>query len=81
MATLTASTAQLLGWVAETPRTYAETIERWQTHCPRLAIWEDALADGLVRVVRGSVQLTSTGRLALSRMPTTHNGVVSDTRT
>jgi hypothetical protein len=62
MATLTASTAQLLAWIAEEPRTYAATIERWQTHCPRLAIWEDALADGLVRIERGSVLLTSTGR-------------------
>jgi len=61
MTTLTASTAQLLAWIAEAPRTYAQTIERWQTHCPRLAIWEDALADGLVRVERGSVVVTSAG--------------------
>lgn len=67
MATLTASTAQLLAWIAEAPRTYAETIERWQTHCPRLAIWEDALADGLVRIERGSVVLTLTGQQTLRR--------------
>ena len=60
--TVTAPTAQLLAWIAEQPRTYAETIEAWKTSCPRLAVWEDALADGLVRVERGSVLLTAAGQ-------------------
>jgi len=43
-------TLDLLEWVARTPRTYHETMEVWRSSCPRLAIWEDALADGLVAV-------------------------------
>lgn len=55
------STLQLLVWIAEKPRTYADTIEVWKTSCPRLAVWEDALLDDLVRVKRGSVILTAAG--------------------
>jgi hypothetical protein len=60
--TVTAPTVQLLAWIAERSRSYAETIEVWKTSCPRLAVWEDALADQLVRVDRGCVLLTTTGR-------------------
>jgi hypothetical protein len=60
-----APTLQLLGWVAERDRTYAETIGAWKSSCPRLMIWEDALADGLLRVDRGAVLLTAAGLLAL----------------
>jgi hypothetical protein len=55
-------TLQLLAWLAEGPRSYGETIEVWRTSCPRLAVWEDALADDLVRIDRGSVLLTAAGR-------------------
>lgn len=40
-------------WLGSAPRTYAEVMEAWQTSCPRLSIWEDALADGLVTSERG----------------------------
>jgi hypothetical protein len=43
-----ALTIQLLEWIAERPRTYAEGIEVWRTSCPRLSIWEDACIDGLI---------------------------------
>jgi len=56
-----ALTDQLLAWIAEAPRSYAETMEAWRTSCPRLSVWEDALADGLVRVDRDRVQLTAAG--------------------
>jgi hypothetical protein len=56
-----APTVQLLWWLSEQPRGYGETIEAWKTSCPRLAVWEDALADGLVRVDRGRVLLTTAG--------------------
>jgi len=59
---VTAPTLQLLAWLAERPRSYAETIETWKTSCPRLSVWEDAVSDRLVRVERGSVLLTETGR-------------------
>jgi hypothetical protein len=66
------ATLDFLTWVSSRPRTYDETMAAWRTSCPRLSIWEDALADGLVRVVRGSngvppaVALTPHGRDALT---------------
>jgi len=54
-----------LQWLAERPRTYAETIEVWKSSCPRLMHWEDAIADGLVRVQSGRVYLTDAGELRL----------------
>jgi hypothetical protein len=63
---MTALTTQMLAWIAEEPRTYAETMEVWKTSCPRLAVWEDAVADGLVRIVRGSVVLTDAGTESLA---------------
>ena len=56
-----APTLQLLAWIAEESRSYAETIDVWKTSCPRLSVWEDAVADGLVRIDRGSVRLTAAG--------------------
>jgi hypothetical protein len=67
--TVTASTVQLLAWIAEQSRSYAETIEVWKTSCPRLAVWEDALADDLVRVDRGCVRLTVAGTELLTTVP------------
>jgi hypothetical protein len=62
---LTAPALQLLGWVAERDRTYAETIDVWKSSCPRLTVWEDALAAGLLRIDHGAVVLTDAGLLAL----------------
>lgn len=67
--TLSAPTVQLLEWLAERPRSYAETIEAWRSSCPRLTVWEDALSDGLVRVEGRSVALTAVGRGALHAPP------------
>jgi hypothetical protein len=58
----TALTLQMLEWIGERPRTYAETLEAWKTSCPRLTIWEDAVSGGLVRVERGAVVLTTIGQ-------------------
>lgn len=69
MPTVTAPTVQLLAWIAERSRSYGETLEAWQTSCPRLAVWEDALADGLVRIDRGCVLLTATGNELLTTLP------------
>jgi hypothetical protein len=69
-------TLQRLAWLAERPRTYVETMDAWRTSCPRLSIWEDALADRLVGITpgdgrggqRGSrVDLTPEGRSLLDR--------------
>jgi hypothetical protein len=69
-------TLQMLGWLARRRRTYGETMEAWRTSCPRLSIWEDALADRLIFVGRTDteagqgpsvVELTSEGRAMLDR--------------
>jgi hypothetical protein len=59
---VTAPTLQLLEWIDERQRSYAETMEAWRSSCPRLTIWEDAVADGLVAVRDGSVVVTVRGR-------------------
>jgi hypothetical protein len=63
---------ELLAWVAARPRTYAETMEAWRTSCPRMPVWEDATAGGLVEVVardggfrEHQVCLTARGRAFL----------------
>jgi hypothetical protein len=63
--TLSAPTLELLAWISERPRSYAETMEAWTSHCPRLTVWEDAIADGLVEVRRNGVLLSAEGRAAL----------------
>ena len=45
-----ASTREFLVWVARAPRTYADAIDVWGSHCPRYTVWEDALGAGLVQV-------------------------------
>ena len=68
-------TRHFLTWLASAPRTHAEVMAAWQTSCPRLSIWEDALDEGLVRVERGEtaatsqvfVTLTALGRAVLER--------------
>jgi hypothetical protein len=52
-ATQEALVLDLLTWLADGGRPYAEVMARWRTSCPRLSIWEDAIAMGLVRSVRG----------------------------
>ena len=64
---------QFLGWLEDSPRTYADVMEAWRSTCPRLSIWEDALNDGLVRRQNGNsmkesrVMLTDRGRVVLVR--------------
>jgi hypothetical protein len=66
-----ALTQQFLSWVAEAPRSYADA-EAWRRSCPHLSIWEDAIADGLVRFENGSsmkgsrIVLTARGRQYLN---------------
>jgi hypothetical protein len=62
-----APTLELLDWVSSRPRTYAETMDAWRSHCPRLLVWEDALLAGLVRVDGGRVRLTGVGERTLGK--------------
>jgi len=50
-ASVASQTTELLRWVSSGVRAYDETIAAWKTNCPRLAVWDDAVTDGLVRVV------------------------------
>ena len=50
---------QFLSWLADAPRTYHEVMGAWRSSCPRLTVWEDALADGLVRYEGGQHRLVS----------------------
>ena len=59
-------TFQLLAWIAEHSPSYAETLDAWKTSCPRLAVWEDALADHLVYIDRRRVLLTPKGSALLT---------------
>lgn len=57
----------LLEWVAERPRPYAEAMEAWRTSCPRFPIWEDATDLGFIRLAQidGAppvVEVTRAGR-------------------
>jgi hypothetical protein len=69
--TVHSPTLQLLTWIDERERTYAETMDAWRSSCPRLTVWEDAVADDLVEVVRrrggsgSTVVLTARGRETL----------------
>ena len=64
--TTTAPTLELLAWLEVRDRTYAETMEAWRSHCPRLMVWEDALADRLVAVEGRQVVVTTAGQDLLS---------------
>jgi hypothetical protein len=57
----------LVAFVADRPRPYAEVLDAWRTSCPRLTVWEDAVDAGLVRLEDGTVQATAAGRAALAR--------------
>jgi hypothetical protein len=55
---------ELLTWIADRRRTYAETMESWGSNCPRHPAWDDAVSGGLVQVVRsdGGAEVTLTER-------------------
>jgi hypothetical protein len=66
----TAPTLELLRWLSARPRTYRETIEAWRTSCPRLSVWDDAIGEGLVEVVRNGredalVRVAASGQAVL----------------
>jgi hypothetical protein len=57
----------LVEWIAEKPRPYAEAMDAWRTSCPRLPIWEDATDLGFIVRTAGNgagpcVDVTDAGR-------------------
>jgi hypothetical protein len=76
MTQVAAATLELLEWLSDGPRTYAETMDAWRSNCPRLSAWDDALSGGLVSVARSRgrsgdapVTLTRRGRIVLAGRP------------
>ncbi len=70
---ISAPMRQFLAWVDFRPRTRADAMEAWQSHCPRFTAWEDALAAELIELASTSdastshqVRLTARGRAALA---------------
>jgi hypothetical protein len=63
---------ELLEWVAARMRTYDDVRDTWRSNCPRYAVWDDAVTDGLVRVATQpdsgarTVVLTARGQAALT---------------
>lgn len=72
---MNALTVQLLEWISNHPRTYAEALEAWRTSCPRLSIWEDACIDGLIDCEPGSqiVSVSLKGRALLRQRFEAHS--------
>jgi hypothetical protein len=60
---------ELLSWIADGPRAYPDAIEVWRTNCPQHSVWEDAIDDQLIEVVRNgsraSVVVTARGQALL----------------
>jgi hypothetical protein len=63
---------EFLSWIDSRPRTYSQTMEAWQSTCPRHTIWEDAVLAGYVEIRRQletkdpAVTLTSRGAALLN---------------
>ena len=60
----------LVAWIAEEERLYRDVMDAWRTSCPRLPVWEEANARGLVTRARGAggeplVRVTAQGRAFL----------------
>lgn len=63
---------QFLEWVAARPRSREDVLDAWRSSCPRMPVWEDARADGLVRQCGGErgehrVELTDRAKALLKR--------------
>ncbi|HKD21760.1 MAG TPA: hypothetical protein VKB71_07085 [Rhizomicrobium sp.] len=62
----------LVSWIAREDRDYLDVMEAWRTSCPRLPVWEEANARGLVtrkyQNGRGAIVcVTETGRAFLAQ--------------
>ena len=44
---MAAPTLELLEWVTARTRTYDDVRGAWRSNCPRTAVWDDAVTDGL----------------------------------
>ena len=65
--------ADLVAFVVTEDRPYLEVMDAWRTSCPRLPVWEEANARGLVTRARRSdgtwmVRATDKGRAFVTRL-------------
>lgn len=78
--TLAPLIVDLVSWCAERPRPYADALDAWRTSCPRLMVWEEAQARGLVETRPGAdgleVVATASGVALVEQRP----AVLSSTR-
>jgi hypothetical protein len=65
---------QFLSWVAERPRSYAQTMDAWRTSCPRLSVWEDAIIEKLVRLEDNGARAVSLTERGLTVLQKAQNG-------
>lgn len=61
----------LVEWIAQQERPYLDVMDAWRTSCPRLPVWEEANARGLVTRVGtpsgAMVRATDAGRAFIAR--------------
>jgi hypothetical protein len=72
---------QFLTWVASRKRTHADVMDAWQSSCPRLSVWEDAMIEGYVQFAGDparSVVLTSLGWAVLDAQAQTPGKLAAD---
>jgi hypothetical protein len=60
----------LIEYLTDGPRPYAEVMDAWRTSCPRLPVWEDAVDAGFVARISSNgngamVEVTDAGRAFL----------------
>ena len=58
---------ELLEWIGDRSRPYADVVDAWRTSCPRLPVWEDANERGFLAHHRDEqgvalVSVTAEGR-------------------
>ena len=59
---------QFLDWIGRGNRTHVDVMDVWQSSCPRLSVWEDAMVDGYIAFAgdaKRSIVLTDRGRALL----------------
>jgi hypothetical protein len=60
----------LLDWIGTTQRPYSEVMDAWKTSCPRLPVWEEANAQGLIAYIhtRGTERMIGLSESGLARL-------------
>ena len=67
----------LLEWIGQRSRPYAEVLEVWRTSCPRLPVWEEANSRGFIDHLheQGQPALVAVSPLGLEWLAAQRQGV------